>query len=86
MAVQLYIGLFREILMKKIFLVVMLVMLTQIAAADELAVSIDGKMSSVVVKGADGDVTIMRDQNQDATINSKYAKATRACYRLFSPS
>lgn len=79
MTVQLYVGLFREILMKKIFLVVMLVMLTQIAAAEDLAVSIDGKMSSVVVKGTDGDLTIMRDQNQAAIINSKYAKTSRAC-------
>ena len=65
--------------MKKIFLVVMLVLAAQSATADDVAVKIDGKMSSVVVKGVEGDVTITRDQNQDATINPKYAKTSRAC-------
>jgi hypothetical protein len=33
----------------------------QIATVEEVAVKIDGKVSSVVVKHIDGDVTIMRD-------------------------
>jgi hypothetical protein len=51
----------------------------QIATVEEVAVKIDGKVSSVVVKRIDGDVTIMRDQNKDVTIHSKYAKTSRAC-------
>lgn len=66
--------------MKKIFLAVMLVLFAQsVTAADDVAVKIDGKVGSVVVKGMDGDVTIMRDQDQDATINPKYAKTSRPC-------
>jgi hypothetical protein len=51
----------------------------QIATVEDVAVKIDGKMSSVVVKRIDGHVTIMRDQNKDVIINPKYAKTSRAC-------
>lgn len=65
--------------MKKIYLVVMFVLFAQSSVANDVAVKIDGKMGSVIVKGIDGDVTIMRDQNQNATIDPKYAKISRAC-------
>ena len=44
-------------------------MAAQIATVEDVAVKIDGKMSSVVVKRIDGHVTI----------NPKYAKTSRAC-------
>lgn len=65
--------------MKKIFLAVIVILFAHNLMAEDVAVKISGKMNSVIVKGAEGDVTIMRDQNQDATINRKFAKTSRAC-------
>lgn len=65
--------------MKKIFLAVIVVLCSHNLMADDVDVKISGKMNSVVVKGTEGSVTIMRDQNQDATINPKFAKTSRAC-------
>ena len=66
--------------MKETFVAVALVVMAQAAvAADDIAVKINAKTSSVVVKTADGEATIMRNQDPDATINPKYAKTSRAC-------
>jgi rhodanese-related sulfurtransferase len=65
--------------MKKIILVVIVVLFAHNLMADDLDVKISGKMSSVIVKGTEGSITIMRDQKQDATINPKFAKTSRAC-------
>ncbi len=66
--------------MKKIIIAVLCVFISQGAfAADDMAVKISGKISQVAVKGMDGELIIMRDQNTDATINPKYAKTSRPC-------
>lgn len=57
------------------------VMLTGIASAsaDELEVKINGDVASVTVQTPDGPVEIMRNQDQDATIDPAYAKTSRRC-------
>ena len=66
--------------MKTIFMAVAFILVSQTAtAADDVIVKINGKTSSVAVKTADGEVMVMRDQDQDATINPKYAKTSRPC-------
>jgi rhodanese-related sulfurtransferase len=66
-------------MMKKIFLSLLFILFAQNSIADDIAVKISKQISSVIVKGSEGDITIMRDQNQDATINPKFAKTSRAC-------
>lgn len=49
------------------------------AIAAELEVKINARTPSVTVQTANGPVEVMRNQNQDATIDPKYAKTSRKC-------
>lgn len=49
------------------------------ATNSNLQVKINGKIASVTVKHNGKSVTIMRDQNQKATVNKAFAKTSRKC-------
>jgi len=49
------------------------------ASAEELTVKINSSTPSVTVDTVNGPVEIIRNQDTDATIDSKYAKTSRAC-------
>jgi len=67
--------------MKKLLVGVALVMsiITAGASAAELEVKINARTPNVTVQTANGPVEIMRNQDQDATIDPKYAKTSRKC-------
>ena len=65
--------------MKKMFLVAIVMMFSHNLIAEDIDVKISSKLGGVVVKVADGEVTIMRNQDQDATIDPKFAKTSRVC-------
>jgi len=49
------------------------------AMADKMAVQITQELASVTVKHNGKNVTIKRDQNQKATVNSNFSKTSRKC-------
>lgn len=55
------------------------IMITTSSHADELDVKITGSMASITVETANGPVEIMRNQDTEATIDSKYLKTSRKC-------
>jgi rhodanese-related sulfurtransferase len=59
--------------------VLTLLMITSGATAAELEVKINARTPSVTVQTANGPVEVMRNQDQDATIDLKYAKTSRKC-------
>jgi len=52
---------------------------TACAASNNLKVKINSEVASVTVKHNGKSVTIMRDQNQKATVNKAFAKTSRKC-------
>lgn len=52
---------------------------TACAASSNLKVKINSEVASVTVKHNGKSVTIMRDQNQKATVNKAFAKTSRKC-------
>ena len=52
---------------------------SQVWSAEEINVKINARTASVTVPTKDGPVEIMRNQDPNATIDSKYAKTSRKC-------